>query len=202
MAFCAGNSPVTGEFPAPRPVTRNFDVFFDLCLNKQVSKQSWGWWSVTPSSSLWRPCNGNAILPLQMGMKRFNSVSTENKFLLHLDSCRRWVPFGEWSCTLWSAVYFELFSQTRHYNDAFDYILEVVACIHSIKQGEMNLVGFENEAKSLKKHSQIIFRMFIIKFLFYSRHKTENWTCVVHWYSLLWSLVIKNICIYVWSQTR
>ena len=29
----AGNSPVTGEFPAQRPVTRSFDVFFDLRLN-------------------------------------------------------------------------------------------------------------------------------------------------------------------------
>ena len=26
LAFCAGNSPVTGEFPAQRPVTRSFDV--------------------------------------------------------------------------------------------------------------------------------------------------------------------------------
>ena len=33
LAICAGNSPVTGEFPAQRPVTRSFDVFFDLCLN-------------------------------------------------------------------------------------------------------------------------------------------------------------------------
>ena len=30
LTICAGNSPVTGEFPAQRPVTRNFDVFFDL----------------------------------------------------------------------------------------------------------------------------------------------------------------------------
>ena len=28
----AGNSPVTGEFPSQRPVTRNFDVIFDLRL--------------------------------------------------------------------------------------------------------------------------------------------------------------------------
>ena len=34
LAIYAGNSPVTGEFPAQRPVTRNFDVFFDLRLNK------------------------------------------------------------------------------------------------------------------------------------------------------------------------
>ena len=32
--FCAGNSSVTGEFPAQRPVTRSFDVFFDLRLNE------------------------------------------------------------------------------------------------------------------------------------------------------------------------
>ena len=57
LALCAGNSPVTGEFPSQRPVTRSFDVFFDLCLNKRLSKQSWGWWSETPSSSLWRHCN-------------------------------------------------------------------------------------------------------------------------------------------------
>ena len=44
LAICAGNSPVSGEFPAQRPVTRNFDVFFDLCLNKPLSKQWWGWW--------------------------------------------------------------------------------------------------------------------------------------------------------------
>ena len=31
--LCAGNSPVTGEFPAQRPVTRSFDVFFDLRLS-------------------------------------------------------------------------------------------------------------------------------------------------------------------------
>ena len=40
-----------------RSVTRNFDVFFDLRLNKGLSKLSWGWWSETPSSSLWRHRN-------------------------------------------------------------------------------------------------------------------------------------------------
>ena len=32
QAICAGNSPLTGEFPAQRPVTRNFDVLFYLRL--------------------------------------------------------------------------------------------------------------------------------------------------------------------------
>ena len=57
MALCAVISPVTGEFSARRPVTRSFDVFFDLRLNKRLSKQSWGWWFETPSRSLWRHCN-------------------------------------------------------------------------------------------------------------------------------------------------
>ena len=39
LAICAGNSPVTGEFPAQKPVTRNVDVLFDLCLNKRFSKR-------------------------------------------------------------------------------------------------------------------------------------------------------------------
>ena len=38
LAICAGNSPVPGEFPAQRPVTRSFGVFFDLRLNKRLSK--------------------------------------------------------------------------------------------------------------------------------------------------------------------
>ena len=57
LAICAGNSPVTGEFPAQRPVTRIFEVFFDLRLNKRLSKQSWGWWFEMVSRPLWRHCN-------------------------------------------------------------------------------------------------------------------------------------------------
>ena len=57
LAICAGNSPVTCEFPKQRPVTRSFDVFFHLRLNKQLSKQSWGWWFETLSRPLWRHCN-------------------------------------------------------------------------------------------------------------------------------------------------
>ena len=57
LALYAGNSPVTGEFPAQRPVTRSFGVFFDLRLNKQLSKQSRRWLFATPSCSLLRHCN-------------------------------------------------------------------------------------------------------------------------------------------------
>ena len=57
LALCAGNSPVSSEFPAQRLVMRSFDVFFDLRLNKLLSKQSWVWWFETPLCSLWRHCN-------------------------------------------------------------------------------------------------------------------------------------------------
>ena len=47
-----------GEFPTQRPVTRSFDVFFDLGLNKRLNKHSCGWWFETLSWSLWRHHNG------------------------------------------------------------------------------------------------------------------------------------------------
>ena len=62
LALCAGNSPVTSEFPAERPVTRSLDVFFDLRLNTRLSKQSRGWWFETPSRSFWRHCNAKTSL--------------------------------------------------------------------------------------------------------------------------------------------
>ena len=57
LAICAGNSPVLGEFPPQRPVTRSFFVYFDLRPDKRLSKQSWGWWFETLPHSLWRHRN-------------------------------------------------------------------------------------------------------------------------------------------------
>ena len=57
LVTSAGNSSTPGEFPAQRPVMRSFDVFFDLRLNKRLSKLSWGWWFETLSRPLWRHCN-------------------------------------------------------------------------------------------------------------------------------------------------
>ena len=55
LAICAGN----GEFTTQRPVTRSFDVFFDLRLNKRFSTQWWGWWFETLSRPLW--CHRNVL---------------------------------------------------------------------------------------------------------------------------------------------
>ena len=59
LALCDGNSPVTGEFPSQRPVTRGVGVFFDFRLNKRLNKPSRRRWFEMPSRSLWRQCNGD-----------------------------------------------------------------------------------------------------------------------------------------------
>ena len=58
-----------GELPTQRPVTRSFDVFFDLHLNKRLSKQPWGWWFETPSWSFWRQCNARYTYRLGMPLR-------------------------------------------------------------------------------------------------------------------------------------
>ena len=61
LAICAGNSPVTGEFPAHSPHKGQrrealMFLFFYLCLNIRLRKQSWGWWLETLSRPLWCHC--------------------------------------------------------------------------------------------------------------------------------------------------
>ena len=73
LALCAGNSPVTGEVPSQRPVTRSFDVFFNPRLNKRLSKQSRHWWFETPLRSLWRHLNAVS----EMGP---NGLQISNRF--------------------------------------------------------------------------------------------------------------------------
>ena len=57
LALCVGNSPVTSEFPSKRPAMLRFDIIFDLCLNKRLSKQLWGWWVEKLFHPLWCHCN-------------------------------------------------------------------------------------------------------------------------------------------------
>ena len=84
VALSAGNSPVTDEFPTQRPVTRSFDVFFDLGLNKRLSKQSRRWWLETPWLSVWYHGNDwlhvNTLSPEQMG--RYLSDAFSNEFVI------------------------------------------------------------------------------------------------------------------------
>ena len=87
LAICAGNSPVPDEFPAQRPVTRSFDVFFDLRPNKLLRKKSWGWWFETPSHPLYRHRNVDCLL---YHLSRRKSKRTSK--LLVTGFGHRWIP--------------------------------------------------------------------------------------------------------------
>ena len=72
--------PLCGEFPSQRPVTRNFDIFFDQCLNKRLSKQLRGWWFETPSRPLRH--HSNAVLYDLSNILPYK-CSTKSPFLQH-----------------------------------------------------------------------------------------------------------------------
>ena len=82
-------SPLCGEFAGhqwipriKRPVTWSFDVFFDLSLNKRLSKQSKPRWFETPSRSLWRRYNGLHSLISQTILSAPKCQSNDNLFSL------------------------------------------------------------------------------------------------------------------------
>ena len=82
LAICAGNSQVPGEFPTQKPVTWSFDIFYDLRLNKRLSKQSWGRWFETLSCPLWRHCNGIfTIIILGEWLREYMAVAQSNYIL-------------------------------------------------------------------------------------------------------------------------
>ena len=75
LAICAGHWPVNGEFPTQRPMTRSFDVFFDLRQNKRLSKQSWGWWFETPSRHY-----DVIVMSKKFKISKYHNISYETRF--------------------------------------------------------------------------------------------------------------------------
>ena len=78
LAFYERNSPAIGGFPSQRPVKRSFNVFFDLRLNKRLSKPSRRRRFYTPSRSLWHHCNEYFLRPIWMcrgGTLKFTKYS-------------------------------------------------------------------------------------------------------------------------------
>ena len=92
LAICGGNSPVPGEFPAQRPVTRSFDVFFHLRLNQRLSKQSWGWRFEILSRPLWRHCNVHFY---SMKTSSHESLYRITGPLCGLFTGHRWIPLAK-----------------------------------------------------------------------------------------------------------
>ena len=94
LTLCLGNSPVTGEFPSQRPVTRSVDVFFELRLNRRLSKPSRRRWFETPSRSLWRHCNEHSKTGLGLHLvspvlivKNMTDISVEKYIFCYLRYC-------------------------------------------------------------------------------------------------------------------
>ena len=83
-AFWSGNSPVTGEIPSERSVTRSSDVSLICALNKRLSKQSWGWWLETLPCPLWRHCNNikkSCWFSIKYGATRSWPVDVSNRYV-------------------------------------------------------------------------------------------------------------------------
>ena len=109
LAFCAGNSPVIGEFPAQRPVTQSLDVYFDLRLNTLLSKQWWGWWFETPSCPLWRYIVITHVFLiyciLLVWAPFYQSLVGERQLFFHLSGINRLITISSWvQIAFWSVV--------------------------------------------------------------------------------------------------
>ena len=116
LAICVGNSPVRGEFPSQRPVTRSIDIFFYLRPNKWLNKQWWDWWFETPSSPLWRHCHAEICIQTWQPLSSLPHVEVIKKkhFRVSGPFCReftghRWIFLTKTSdanpwCFLWSAI--------------------------------------------------------------------------------------------------
>ena len=100
-----------GEFPTQRPVTRNFDVFFDLRLNKRLSKQSYVWWFETLSCPLWRHCNViNCFYTIGREYRR--EWNGYHKCWISLSTCSR--HNCQVNCDLITGVHNQLWRHQQH----------------------------------------------------------------------------------------
>ena len=106
LAICAGNSLVTGEFPAQGPVTRSFDVFFALRLNGWVNNREAGdlrrhraHYDDTVMSQ-----SGRTSYPHELVQSRSREIDCSNycitmNFDMHVDSAAAEVPvkfYNDW----------------------------------------------------------------------------------------------------------
>ena len=95
QALCTGKSPVTGMLPSQRPVKWSFDVFFDLRLNKRLSKQSRRQWFETSSRSSWRHCDVHVYHanPVSVSRRQEGRLGNKTGFIQQQAT---WLTTGEW----------------------------------------------------------------------------------------------------------
>ena len=144
LAICAGNSPVTGEFPTQRPVTRTFDVFFDLHLDKQLSKQWEGWWFETPLHPLWRHCNASLMfcyeLRIRTGINYHHNSITPLSSELFLDHSLKIKQLNVIILTLSSVTT----SVTTKWNNLYQDKFQVSITLRFASNDDSTVLPFQN----------------------------------------------------------
>ena len=128
MTICAGNSPVPGDFPAQRPVTLSFDVFFDLRLNKRLSKHLWGWLFETLSRPLWRHYNDEMLAIYNLSSVGLLFKPFSQLFCMQCVLCVSAYPFFCW--WLLDHLYCTILSSNRKY--------ETLAIVHGRVMKQLN----------------------------------------------------------------
>ena len=93
LALYEGNSPVTGEFPSQKPVTRIL-VFSFLCLNKRLSKPSTRRWLEAPLRSSWRHWKDWGRYKYKLFCRRHFHLMTSS--WLHIVKICKITRFGEY----------------------------------------------------------------------------------------------------------
>ena len=82
------NGPLWGEStghrwsPSQRPMGQSFDIFFDLRLNKQLSKQLMRRWFGAPSRSLWHHGNMNTFICIPKGRWPYTLVDCRPYYVI------------------------------------------------------------------------------------------------------------------------
>ena len=162
LAFCARNSPVTGEFPAQRPMTRSFDVSLDLRLNQQMSKQWIRWWLETPLRSLWHHCNDCPIW-----------IPSIQQQLLCI------VPFNALAAIVaWSAT---IIIFTAWFKQHMSFFRENFDDMHCVNVRQWHKIQIHRYVSQSTSFSKLKFK----KSLYYNRH-----LLCIYW--MLWNKTLMN----------
>ena len=137
LALCEGKPPVTGGFPSQRPARQSFDVFFDLNLNKRLSKQSRRWWLVdTPS--VCRHCNVWLLTISPWTKRRSFSPGSCFRNMYLKNACLKWLTSfpgtsGLTSMSQTSAHFSAAYSESDRVNACKNRVLFTMFVVYSVR---------------------------------------------------------------------
>ena len=72
--------------PLKKASDPKLEVFFDLCLNKRLSKQSIRRWYETPPGSLWRHCNMQQNLNVYINVSEYTLSIQNGSYLIRWEA--------------------------------------------------------------------------------------------------------------------